>query len=29
MRTAIQAVRRMEIPHLEEFDDPLDEQVVH
>lgn len=27
--TAIKAVRALEIPHLEHFDDPVDEQIVH
>ena len=27
--TAIKAVRALEIPHLEHFDEPADEQIVH
>jgi len=29
LRAAIKAVRALEIPHLERFDGPVDEQIVH
>lgn len=29
LRSAIKAVSALEIPHLERFDGPFDEQIVH
>jgi hypothetical protein len=29
LRSAIKAVRSLEIPHLEQFDETADEQIVH
>ena len=29
LRLAIKAVRALEIPHMERFDEPFDEQIVH